>query len=104
LEKINSAKGFLQGSVQHDPKFYQLFFQMWTVIFSYLTFTRKEAITQRPFLDELVSLASLTPHLVYVNEFFLMLRPGGTNREVTEGFIDLVYQKYPALTEVPLTL
>lgn len=75
----------------HEPKSFQQFIQMWLVIFSYLTtYKRAGELDFSPFITDLVFLAQLTPYLVYMSEFSLMLRMG-SNKDILEGFIDLVF-------------
>jgi hypothetical protein len=41
----------------------------------------------------------MTPSLVYMNEFSLMLRMG-SSKEILEAFTDSVFQKFPALSQI----
>lgn len=68
---------------QNNSKMFQHFIQMWIVIFSYLTEHENSKFDFKP---ELIKLASLTPYLVYIQEFSLMLRIGH-NKDVLERFI-----------------
>jgi hypothetical protein len=88
LEKSDMAKNSNHsikagGHSSQNPKIYQHFVQMWIVIFSYLTEHENSKFDFKP---ELIKLASLTPYLVYVQEFSLMLRIGH-NKDVLERFI-----------------
>ena len=67
---------------------------MWIVIFSYLTEHENSKFNFKP---ELIKLASLTPYLVYIQEFSLMLRIGH-NKDVLERFIQVAFQKFPGLS------
>lgn len=80
----------------HDSKDHLLFQQLWLVICGYLH-SNSALQSSSP---QLVALAERTPNLVYMSEFSLMLRLGG-NKEVIEGFIDMVYQRFPAIYEMP---
>lgn len=113
LSKIDMSKG--SGGVNNtssgnynEPKSYQQFIQMWIVIFSYLTLNKngdhellyakegdlhpqqKKSLNFQTFLPQLVSLAKLTPYLVYMQEFPLMLRMG-SNRGILESFTEEVF-------------
>jgi len=92
---IPSLTTLLEPSKSHDSKDHLLFQQLWLVICGYLH--GHSALQSTP---QLVALAERTPNLVYMSEFSLMLRLGG-NKEVVEGFIDMVYQRFPAIYEMP---
>ena len=83
LQKMDQSK----NNQQLEPKIYQQFIQVWIVIVSYLTSTKKDEST---FRDVLIQIASQTPYIVFMNDFSLMLRMG-SNKDVLEKFIQSVF-------------
>ncbi len=80
-----------------DLKDNLLFHQMWLVIFGFL---HSKSFFSKPLPPIVSGLAKRTPSLVYMSDFSLMLRLGN-NKEVIEGFIDLVFQRYPTIYDMP---
>jgi len=70
---------------------------MWIVIFSFTT--SHKIPLEKNYLSILVKLAQMSPYLMYVNEFSLMLRMG-SNKEILEAFTDTVFQRFLSFSQI----